>query len=74
METQEKAAPQTDSLTQYIEMEKKAYEPLNWDERKKQVTDQFRKEFGGMEVFLNEGGDWDLDRPIRLGKGKSRLD
>jgi len=28
------------------------------------VTDQFRKEFGGMEVFLNEGGDRDLDRPI----------
>jgi hypothetical protein len=38
------------------------------------VTLQFRKEFGGMEVFLNEGGDWDLDRPIRLGKGRSRLD
>ncbi len=27
-----------------------------------------------MEVFLNEGGDRDLDRPIRLGRGKSRLD
>lgn len=27
-----------------------------------------------MEVFLNEGGDWDLDWPIRLGKGRSRLD
>ena len=55
-------------------MEKKAYEPLTWDEWKKLVTDQFRKEFGGMEVFLNEGGDRDLDRPIRLGRGWSRLD
>lgn len=27
-----------------------------------------------MEVFLNEGGDWDLDWPIRLGWGWSRLD
>lgn len=27
-----------------------------------------------MEVFLNEGGDRDLDRPIRLGRGRSRLD
>lgn len=71
---QERAAPQADSLTQYIELEKKAYEPLNWDEWKKLVTEQFRKEFGGMEVFLNEGGDRDLDWPIRLGRGRSRLD
>jgi len=27
-----------------------------------------------MEVFLNEGGDRDLDRPIWLGRGRSRLD
>lgn len=27
-----------------------------------------------MEVFLNEGRDRDIDRPIRMGKGRSRLD
>uniref|UniRef100_A0A7S3KFV3 Uncharacterized protein n=1 Tax=Euplotes crassus TaxID=5936 RepID=A0A7S3KFV3_EUPCR len=34
----------------------------------------FQKEFGDMEVFINEGGDKDIDRPIRMGKGRSRLD
>ena len=34
----------------------------------------FEREFGDMEVFLNEGRDRDIDRPIRMGKGRSRLD
>lgn len=35
---------------------------------------EFNRDFGGMEVLLNEGGSRNLDRPIRLGKGRSRLD
>jgi len=34
----------------------------------------FNRDFGDMEVFINEGGEKDIDRPIRMGKGRSRLD
>lgn len=68
------APRKNDALSEYLEKEKTEYDPLTWEERRVQISQNFKTEFGGMEVFLNEGGDRDLDRPIRLGKGRSRLD
>jgi hypothetical protein len=45
-----------------------------WQQKRAKIMKDFEREFGDMEVFLNEGGDKDIDRPIRMGKGRSRLD
>lgn len=64
----------SDALQEYIEREKTAFEPTTWEQRKVEIMQRFKKDFGGMEIFMNEGGDRDLDRPIRLGRGRSRMD
>ena len=65
-----------DPIAEYLEKEKKAMEPITWEKRKNEIMEQFKKAagYGSMEIFMNEGGDRDLERPIRLGQGKSRLD
>lgn len=45
-----------------------------WESKRDKIMIQFEKENTGMEVYLNEGGDRNIERPIRLGKGRSRLD
>lgn len=45
-----------------------------WQQKRTKIMKDFEREFGDMEVFINEGGDRDIDRPIRMGKGRSRLD
>ena len=52
----------------------KAEDTSVWNQKRTKIMRDFEKEFGDMEVFLNEGGDRDIDRPIKMGKGKSRLD
>lgn len=37
-----------------------------WEEKRNKIMRDFEREFGDMEVFLNEGGDRDIDRPIRM--------
>lgn len=50
------------------------YELDTWESKRDKIMIQFEKENTGMEVYLNEGGDRNIERPIRLGKGRSRLD
>lgn len=66
--------PGEDEKDEFIEKEAKAEETSVWQDKRSKIMKEFDKEFGDMEVFLNEGGDKDIDRPIRMGKGRSRLD
>ena len=65
-----------DPIAEYLEKERKALEPITWEKRKTEIMESYKKAagYGSMEIFMNEGGDRDLERPIRLGQGKSRLD
>ena len=64
-----------DPLQEYLKQESaKQYDFEPWEIKKDRIMEKFEKVNENMEVIMNEGGDKDIDRPIRLGKGKSRMD
>lgn len=71
---EEPKTPADDEKEEVQEKEEKSEELSVWQLNRIAVMKDFEREFGDMEVFLNEGRDRDIDRPIRMGKGRSRLD
>lgn len=62
-----------DSIEDLVDKENKE-EISIWEQKRIKIMKDFNREFGDMEVFINEGGEKDIDRPVRMGKGRSRLD
>lgn len=46
----------------------------NWEAKKIKILDVFRPQTENLEIGLGDGKRDDVDRAIRMGKGKSRLD
>jgi len=46
----------------------------SWEKKKIQILEVFSPQTENENIILGDGRDRDIDRPIRMGKGKSRLD
>ena len=51
-----------------------AYDFESWEAKKIKILAVFRPQTENQEVVIGDNRDRDIDRPIRLGKGKSRMD
>jgi len=67
---------QKDPLAEYrqFEKEKELSDFEVWDAKKLKIMEAYSKKTDGTEVMIGGGGDKDIDRPIRMGPNKSRLD
>jgi len=65
-----------DPLQEYamFEKEKQQSDFEVWDSKKIKIMTAYAKKTEGKEVMIGGGGDKDIDRPIRMGPNKSRLD
>lgn len=46
----------------------------SWEAKKGKILEVFAPQTENAEIVLGDKRDHDIDRPIRLGKGKSRMD
>jgi hypothetical protein len=46
----------------------------SWEAKKIKILEVFRPQTENQEVIIGENRERDIDRPIRMGKGKSRMD
>jgi len=67
---------QKDPLAEYkqFEKEKELSDFEVWDAKKLKIMEAYSKKTEGTEVMIGAGADKDIDRPIRMGQSKSRLD
>lgn len=65
-----------DPLSEYkhFEIEKQNTDFEVWDSKKLKIMEAYAKKTEGKDVMIGGGGDKDIDRPIRMGPNKSRLD
>jgi hypothetical protein len=61
-------------MADYLSMENKHFDFESWEAKKIKILAQFASQTEGYEVIIGENKDKDIDRPIRYGKGKSRLE
>lgn len=47
---------------------------MGWEAKKVKIFAEFKALNDGNDIIIDERRDKDLDRPIRLGKGKSRME
>lgn len=45
-----------------------------WEAKKVKILAVFKPQTDNYEIIIGDNRDRDIDRPIRLGKGKSRMD
>ena len=46
----------------------------SWEAKKVKILAVFKPQTDNYEIIIGDNRDKDIDRPIRLGKGKSRMD
>ena len=66
---------QNDPFAEYMNMDQRPTGDFeSWEAKKVKILAVFRPQTENQEIVLGDNRDRDIDRPIRLGKGKSRMD
>ena len=64
---------QKDLYAEYLDLNK-GTDFESWEAKKLKILAVFKPQTENYEIVIGENRDRDIDRPIRMGKGKSRMD